>query len=200
MTAETIAKASARQRLLAAANELFYAEGVNSVGIDRVIERAGVAKATLYSTFGSKEELIRAYLQGRQDERNERITRELATRFDNPRDRLYGVFDILGDSMAKPGFRGCAFINASVETQPGSAIEAVSDAARDWVRSLFRGLAEEAGAADPDVLAHQLTMVYDGAVVTARMDRNPLAAATARTVAVSLVDAALNQPRVRKPR
>jgi AcrR family transcriptional regulator len=200
MSTDTVGRLSARERLLAAANELFYAEGVNSVGIDRVIERAGVAKATLYSTFGSKEELIRAYLQARQDERNERITRELATRFDSPREKLYGVFDILGDSMAKPGFRGCAFINASVETQPGSAIEATSDAAREWVRSLFRDLAEQAGAANPDLMAHQLTMLYDGAVVTARMDRDPNAAATARTVAVSLVDAALDQPRARKSR
>jgi len=195
MTTGTVDRASARERLLTAANELFYAEGVNSVGIDRVIKRAGVAKATLYSVFGSKEELIRVYLQGRQDERNERITRELAARFDNPRDRLYGVFDILGETMSKPGFRGCAFINASAETQSGSAIETVSDAAREWVRSLFRGLAEQAGAADPDLLAHQLTMLYDGAVVTARMDRNPHAAATARTVAVGLVDAALAGPR-----
>src|SRR5450755_794440 len=110
---------SARERLLAAANELFYAEGVHTVGIDRVIERAGVAKATLYSTFGSKDALIRAYLERRHDERAARMDRELTARFDNPRDRLLGVFDVLGDSMAKPTFRGCAFINASAESRPG---------------------------------------------------------------------------------
>ena len=63
-TADATVKRSPRERLLAAADELFYAEGVQSVGIDRVIERAGVAKASLYSTFGSKEELVRAYLEG----------------------------------------------------------------------------------------------------------------------------------------
>ena len=66
---------SARERLLAAADELFYEEGVHTVGIDRIIERAGVAKASLYNTFGSKDELIRAYLEGRYVARQERITR-----------------------------------------------------------------------------------------------------------------------------
>ncbi len=170
---------------------MFYAEGVNSVGIDRVIERAGVAKATLYATFGSKEELIRAYLLDRHNEREERMTRELAARFDNPRDRLVGVFDVLSDAIAKPGFHGCAFINASAEAHPGGAVEDVSDTAREWIRSLFRGFAEQAGAPDPDALARQLAMLYDGAVVTARMDRNPQAAMIARTIATSLVDAAI---------
>src|SRR5580698_9327965 len=114
--------AAARARLLAAASELFYAEGVQSVGIDRVIEHAGVAKATLYSAFGSKEELIRAYLLGRHVEREARMNRELA-RFDNPRERLLGVFDVLGDSIAGPTFHGCAFINASAEARPGGAVE-----------------------------------------------------------------------------
>src|SRR5215468_3779211 len=78
---------SARDRLLAAATELFYEEGVHTVGIDRVIERAGVAKASLYSTFGSKEELVRAYLTTRAEARQRRISHQIA-RYDNPRDRI----------------------------------------------------------------------------------------------------------------
>jgi AcrR family transcriptional regulator len=197
MAPATIDKTSARERLLASANELFYAEGVNSVGIDRVIEHAGVAKATLYSAFGSKEELIRAYLLERHVEREARMKRELE-RFDNPRDRLLGVFDVLGDSIAKPTFHGCAFINASAEARPGGAVEDVSDTAREWIRSLFRDLAKAAGVARPDPLAQQLAMLYDGAVVTARMDRNPQAAAIAKSVATALVDAATTKPRRRK--
>src|SRR5262249_42523015 len=73
---------SARDRLLAAATELFYAEGVHTVGIDRVIERAGVAKASLYSTFGSKEELVRAYLAGRAEARQRRVSERIA-RYDH---------------------------------------------------------------------------------------------------------------------
>src|SRR2546425_13142594 len=97
---------SPRERLLAAANELFYEEGVHTVGIDRVIERAGVAKASLYSTFGSKDELIRAYLEARHTATRERMERELAARYDTPRDRLLGAFDIQGESFDQPGFRG----------------------------------------------------------------------------------------------
>src|SRR5690242_9649748 len=118
---------SARDRLLAAANELFYEEGVHTVGIDRIIERAGVAKASLYGTFGSKDELVRAYLEGRHARRQTRITEALATRYATPRERILGVFDVLGETVAEPGFHGCAFINASVESTPGSAAQQASD-------------------------------------------------------------------------
>ena len=77
-------RASARERLLAAANELFYSEGVHTVGIDRVIEQAGVAKASLYNTFGSKDELIRAYLAARHESVTQRIT-QAVERYDTPR-------------------------------------------------------------------------------------------------------------------
>src|SRR6202008_777880 len=83
---------SARERLLAAANELFYNEGVHTVGIDRVIEQAGVAKASLYNTFGSKDELVRAYLQARHASVTQRIT-QAVERYDTPRARLLAVFE-----------------------------------------------------------------------------------------------------------
>src|SRR6201986_5035879 len=83
---------SARERLLQAANELFYEEGVHTVGIDRVIERAGVAKATLYSAFGSKEALIQAYLESRHAATSARIERGIE-RYATPRERLLGVFE-----------------------------------------------------------------------------------------------------------
>jgi AcrR family transcriptional regulator len=189
MSTKTMDRRSARERLLTAADELFYEEGVHTVGIDRVIERAGVAKATLYSAFGSKDELIRAYLQARHAARRERITRKLA-RYDTPRDRLLGIFEVLGESIAEPGFRGCPFVNASAETRPGSPIEEVSDESRAWTRSLLVELGQAAGAADPERLARQLALLYDGATVSARMDRDPGAAAAARAAAVTLVDAA----------
>jgi AcrR family transcriptional regulator len=184
-------RASARERLLAAADELFYEEGVHTVGIDRVIERAGVAKASLYSAFGSKDELIRVYLERRHEERKARVMRALETRT-TPRERLLAVFDVLGDAIAAPTFRGCAFVSASAECERGSGIEQVSDSARAWTRSLFAELATEAGASDPDLLAQQLVLLYDGATVSARMDRDSTSARAARTVAEVLVDAAVD--------
>ncbi|MGX6606674.1 TetR/AcrR family transcriptional regulator [Micromonosporaceae bacterium Da 78-11] len=182
-------KPSARDRLLAAADELFYAEGVHTVGIDRIIERAGVAKASLYSTFGSKDELVKAYLEGRHAVRRVRIVKGLE-RFDNPRDRLLGIFDVLSEIAATPGFRGCAFYNASAESAPGGPVEEVSTANRAWTRGLFTELASDAGVADPVTLADQLMILYDGSTVGARMDRGPGAAVLARTIAAGLLDAA----------
>jgi len=185
----TEARASARQRLLDAANELFYREGVQSVGIDRIIEHAGVAKGSLYKNFGSKEELVRAYLETRHAGTSERVGRAL-TRFGTPRERLLGVFDAQGELFAQPDFNGCAFVAASAEAPPGSSWIGAADDYRSWVRGIFLGLAEEAGALDPDSLARQLHLLYDGAGLAARMDRDPSAAATARTAAAGLFDAA----------
>src|SRR5580692_413909 len=108
MGAKTAAVPSARERLLAAASELFYAEGVHTVGIDRVIEKAGVAKASLYNTFGSKDELVRAYLESRHERVAAHVSGYLE-RFATPREKLLGVFEAQGELFAEPGFRGCAF-------------------------------------------------------------------------------------------
>lgn len=192
MSAASLKRPSARERLLAAADELFYTEGVHSVGIDRVIERAGVAKASLYSTFGNKEGLVRAYLEGRHQARRKRLLTVL-DRFGTPRDRLLGVFDVLAELAVATEFRGCAFYNASAESPAGGAVEQVSDASRAWTRGLFAELARDAGAADPEGLAAQLVLLYDGSAVGARMDRNPTAAATARAIAATLLDQATTQ-------
>lgn len=180
---------SARERLLAAADELFYEEGVNTVGIDRVIERAGVAKASLYSLFGSKDELIRAYLEQRHATRRQRIEEGLA-RFDSPRARLLGLFDVLGEIYSRPGSRGCAFINAGVEAPPGGVIDRATGAYRGWLRDLFVDLAREAGAADPAGLGAQLMLLYDGTSVSARLADGAEAAQAARAAAAALLEAA----------
>ena len=171
------------ERLLEAADELFYSEGINTVGIDRVIAHAGVAKASLYSSFGSKDELIRSYLDGRREARRERIEQAIAV-YESPRDRILAVFDELGD------LRGCPFIRAGAEAPAGSLIEEVNDAYRAWLRSLFLTLARRAGASEPATLAWQLQMLYDGAAVAARMDRSSRAAKKARLAAETLLDVA----------
>ncbi len=193
MAVKPQAKLSARERLLAAAGDLFYAEGVHTVGIDRVIEHAGVAKASLYNTFGSKDELVRAYLEGRHAETAGRITRALG-RYHTPRDRLLGVFEAQGELFAEPGFRGCAFASASAES-PNDLVEQATADYRGWVRGLLTDLAAEAGAPDPGGLARQLHLIYDGASLSARMDHDPSAAVAARAAAAVLLDAALGAAR-----
>ena len=126
MAVKNAARPSARERLLAAANELFYEEGVHTVGIDRVIEHAGVAKGSLYNTFGSKDELIRAYLEARHVSMAERITRYIE-RYDTPRERLLGVFGAQAELFAEGTYRGCAFARASAESHPGDLVEQATE-------------------------------------------------------------------------
>jgi AcrR family transcriptional regulator len=184
------ARPSARERLLAAANELFYDEGVHTVGIDRIIEQAGVAKASLYNTFGSKDELVRAYLATRHASVTQRIT-QAVERYDNPRERLLAVFEGQGELFAQPDYRGCAFARASAESHPGDLAEQAAEAYRRWVRALLTELAARAGVPEPEILARQLHLLYDGSGQSARMDHDPAAAAAARAAAATLLDAAL---------
>ena len=179
--AATTKELSARERLLAAADELFYAEGVHVVGVDRIVERAGVAKASLYSIFGSKDELVRAYLERHFRARQERIARILA-RYDTPRGRLLGVFTEVEELLAGSQFRGCKFISAAAEARPGDASEVVTEDYRAWLLSLFTDLAEAAGAGDAKQLGRQLALLYDGAAVAARMDVDRGAASSALIV------------------
>jgi AcrR family transcriptional regulator len=183
-------KLSARERLLAAANELFYAEGVHTVGIDRVIEHAGVAKATLYATFGSKDELVRAYLEGRHSAIKAQLARELP-RYGTAREKLAGIFEIRGETITQPGFRGCAFAAASAEAGEGTAALQATAEYRAWFRAMLRDLATEAGAADPDSLARQLHLLYDGLAATAWLDHDPSVVADTVAAARTLVGAAI---------
>jgi AcrR family transcriptional regulator len=187
---EEIRSSSARERLLAAANELFYAEGVQSVGIDRVIERAGVAKASLYNLFGSKEGLVRAYLEARHDGTTAVLTAAVDLHR-NPRRRILAVFEAQGQAFAQPGFRGCAFVAALAEAPSGGMIDESATEFRASIRALFVELAQEATVEDPIELARQLQALYDGGMIAAWMDHDPLIASSTRAAAEALLDAAL---------
>src|SRR6266436_8613988 len=187
----------ARDRLLDAASELFYEHGIHTVGIDTIIERAAAAKATLYSAFGSKEELVRAYLEARHASRRATVLAEMALH-DDPRRKLLAVFDVLVTTVKQPEFRGCAFANASAESGPDSAAAEVTRKARAWLLGVLAEQATALGAADPAGLARQLTLLYDGALAQSRLDRGPGVATAAKAAAEELIDAA--SPAGRKPR
>ena len=179
-----------RRRLLAVAKKLFYEEGVHVVGIDRLIEEAGVAKASLYTHFGSKDGLVRAYLEEHLQARREHVARVLA-RYDSPRERLLGMFADAQEALAGTAFRGCRFVNASAEARPEESIGALTEEYRSWLRTLFTDLAEAAGAGDATRLGRQLALLYDGAAVAARLDDDRSGAGlAARSAAEALLDAA----------
>jgi AcrR family transcriptional regulator len=181
-------RVSARERLLAAADELFYENGINTVGIDRVIERAGVAKASLYDCFGSKDELVRSYLQARSEARQARINERLS-QYESPEEKILGIFDLLGELASQPGFRGCAFVRAGADASSSDRVKSVCEESRAFILGKFTGLAGEAGASEPELLGKQLVLLYDGANIAAHLDGNRNAVSTARALAAQMLAA-----------
>ena len=191
MTRKTTQQQPARERLLAAADELFYSEGVHVVGVDRIARRAKVTKATLYNTFGSKEELVRAYLDRHLRNRQVDIGR-IVSASRTPRAGILGVFAELEVALTASDFRGCRFIMATAEASAGDASEAASAEYRAWLLNLFTKLARAAGARKAAEVGRRLLLLYDGGAVAARMDQDRDGAAGAlRSGAVALLDAAI---------
>jgi AcrR family transcriptional regulator len=158
-----------RERLLAAADELFYAEGITAVGVEKIRATADVAKSSLYQHFKSKDQLVAAYLEGRSQGWRARLGAAVEAAGPDPRARLETVFAELGRWFEEPGFRGCPFINAAAEI-PGKNHPALAVAARhrEWLSGLFAGIAGQGAAADPGRLARQLLMLYNAAMVEAQ--------------------------------
>jgi AcrR family transcriptional regulator len=182
-------RASARERLLAAADELFYENGINTIGIDRVIERAGVAKASLYDCFGSKDELIRTYLEARSAARRARVN-EWISRCDTPQKKILGLFELLGELSSQPDYKGCAFMRAGADGDASEKVKGACDQHRGFILGRFTSLAREAGAAHPELLGQQLGFLYDGASIAAHLDRNRNAASLARDLAAQMLSSA----------
>ena len=161
------ARAPARERLLDAAEELFYEHGIAATGVDAVLRRAQVAPATLYAHFAGKDHLVAAYLQRRHERWRATWDEVLHRCGDDPDARALSVFDAVEEFHRRQGrtARGCAFLAAAVE---------VTDAqhpAREWLAAdtrllddRLRALAADAGAADPGALAAELLLLYDGAL------------------------------------
>ena len=177
-----------RQRLLDAAADLFYRQGIGAVGVDLVSKAAGVSKRTLYQQFGSKDQLIAESL----DAHGMSVLGQcLSPGGDDisPRQQILAVFDALGRWMASDEFRGCPFVNTATElADPGHPARRV---ARDYklrLRGYFARQAERGHAADPERLADQLVVVFDGAIVQAVMGTGHGADA-AQTAVAALLDA-----------
>jgi AcrR family transcriptional regulator len=179
-----------RERLLQAARELFYTEGVHTVGIDRVIERAGVAKASLYSTFGSKEGLVSAYL----DDYHDRVIgrrRAAAESESDPVAAILAVFDSLARDYQRPDYNGCAFSGARAEEPAGGPVDAAARAYRAEMREIFSELCMKAGASEPELLGWQLQLLYSGGAESAKIERNAEVAVAQRAAVETLLRSAL---------
>lgn len=186
-----LTESGARERLISTANALFYQRGIRNVGIDEVIAEANVAKASLYNHFASKDELIVECLRVRDADWRVWLATEVNRRATTPRERLLAVFDALGAWITDAEFRGCAFQNAVVEVADTRHPAHKAAAKQKHATRAYLGeLAREAKARQPDMLADQLSMLMEGAIMSALLHGASPAVETARATAAQLVRAA----------
>jgi AcrR family transcriptional regulator len=182
------AKASPRDRLLDAAAELFYRDGVGA-GIDALCKAAGVSKRSMYQLFSSKDEVMAAALD-KQGPGLAELLLPSPGRPAAPRDRLLHAFRRLEEMALAPDYCGCPYLATQVELKnPGHPASLVAARAKQRLTDFFRAEAERGGAADPDLLARQLTLVYDGASARAGIKADTLEG-LAVTTAAALIDTA----------
>lgn len=182
---------SVEGRILDSACQLFYKEGVRATGIERVLSEAGAARASLYAHYGSKADLIAAYLQRRAQEWMARIQGRIAPA--DGRGGLLRLFDMLEDFVRSEEFRGCPFLNAASEladaSHPGHA---VMRRQRAWLHGLIRGLLAGAGVRELDRVSRAVVVLHDGALASAVLDGDTGAPGAARFAVEQLLDAALS--------
>jgi AcrR family transcriptional regulator len=181
--------APARERILAAAYELFSTRGIRAVGTEEVLAQAGVAKSTLYRHFPSKDELVLAFLHRREHRwTREYVEAEARRRGSTPRERLLAIFDVFDEWFHRDDFEGCSFIKVLLEMGDlDSPLGKASAAHLEYIRSVVRTLAEEAGVRDSEVFAHSWHILMKGSIVAAG-EGDELAGQRARAMGEDLLD------------
>ncbi len=183
MTLRAEAKSLMQERILRAADRLFYAHGIQAIGVDTIAADVGISKRTLYNHFPSKADLIRAYL--------ERWKQPSALTELPPVERILAEFDRLERNFSQPTYRGCPFINAVAEA--AEPVDAVTKLAIDYKkarRRWFRASLGELGVPDPESLATQMMLLVDGAVATMLVQGDARVAKAAKDAAAVLLAAA----------
>jgi len=176
-----------------AASDLFYREGTQNVGIDRIIAESGVAKMSLYNHFKSKDALIAAWLQQRDANWRDWFQKTVEQQAAEPAERLLAMFDALEAWFSQPDFRGCAFINSSVElVDPEHPGYQVAIEHQQAIYDYILQLVQAAEIPNPDAVAEQLLLLVEGAIVVAMMRRSPVAAKHAKAAAATLIQEALS--------
>jgi len=187
-----------RERLVTAAYELFARNGVQAVGVDAIIERSGVARQTLYRHFGSKQELVLAFLERREEVWTYGwLAAEVKRRERDPRRRLLAVFDVFDEWFRTREFEGCSFINVMLEhPSPDHPVHRAAAEYLARIRSFLEELAGDAGLADPASFAREWHILMKGSIVAAGEGDLDAARRAQRIGRVLLAQA----PTVRRPR
>jgi AcrR family transcriptional regulator len=159
----------ARERLIAAAYDLFAADGVSQVGVDAILKKSGCAKGSLYTNFESKVALAIAFM----DRREKLWTRDwlestVKSRTADPEGRLLAIFDVFDGWFQKKTFEGCSFINVLLESKPDSALHHAASVHLLKIREIIRGLGVDAGLAEPERFAQAWHMLMKGSIISAQ--------------------------------
>jgi AcrR family transcriptional regulator len=179
-----------KQRVLDMADALFYAEGVRAVGIDRIIEESGVAKASFYRFFPSKDLLIQEWIEMRDEVWRRWLQESVEMLAPEPNDRPLAVFDALYARFKNPAFRGCAFLNTIIElSRTDHPAAQAARAHKASVSALLEAYLAKAGYGDVHELATLFMQLIDGALVTALREQKPDAALRAKEMAAMLLKA-----------
>jgi len=188
---------SARTRILEAAADLFYREGIRAVGVDAVIAHSGVAKMSLYRNFAGKDELVAAFLEYRDELYWAWWDKVVARHPDDPRAQIRAIFETVGKRTAHLDYRGCPFINTAVEfPDSGHPGRVVALANKRELRARLRALAEAVGAHDPAMLADQLLLLLEGTYVSGQtIGSEGVGEKAAAAAADALVEAAVDAAR-----
>jgi AcrR family transcriptional regulator len=180
-------ESDARERILSAAYELFSQRGIRGVGVDELINRSGVANATFYRHFPSKDDLVRAFLERREELWTlGTIVAQAASRQVSPKGQLLAIFDIFDEWFQRPDFEGDPFITILLEMGPSHPLGQAAVEHLDTVRGVVQRLAVQAGLRNPDAFAHSWHILMKGAIITARMG-DLLSAQRAREMGQSLI-------------
>lgn len=184
-------RGTARERILATAFRLFYANGLRGVGVDTIVAQSGVAKATLYKHFASKDDLALAYLDQVDTVWQGQLRAAAEAAGPAPAAQLVGLFDALSTACRRDGYRGCPFINAAAESAAGTPIHDRTLRHKREVRSWIHDLATAAGAANAVGLARALTVLLDGGLADGVLEASAETPRSVKTTARMLVDSAV---------
>lgn len=181
-------KTATETKLLLAARRLFCRVGIHATGISRILEEAGVARRSLYMHYGSKENLLKAVFDTEASMWFQWFDLDLASREDSARERILALFDLLKDWFEREDFFGCVFINAVAEHEKENGwVKEVAIAHREKINARLGAMVEASGARDPDMVTEKLSLVIDGAIVTAMVTGSSGAAHVGRLAAEDIL-------------
>ena len=192
MSVMPLSAQSTSDRIIAAASKLFYGEGIRAVSVDAVAERAGVTKRTLYYHFRSKDDLVAAYLETR-DQPNLALFKRWFDEADGELPaKVQAIFDQLARNAGHPKWKGCGFLRTSAELAnlPGHPAIKIGAAHKKKFEAWLRAKFEEVGISSAAQLARQILLLLDGSFAVVQLHRDPSYMQTAGEAAFSLVEAA----------